>query len=792
MKQPPRILLIALVSALGGLVFLANNFSGNNWLFDSLHAIPAESQGLLPIANALGKDLMLDVSPQLHPSVLVGEAANGIKFLHWIDQEIHCEDCLRLEIPDTGEKIGAAFSNEVGYNFEEAKKITFFAMVEEEGIDVQFKAVGNDKEETGTNVNGSADTLFKNQEFALTSQNVTLNQTWSYFEMSLDEVQPELNNVKYPFALEVTQGNGAPIFLYIKGIMYSSEPVDARYLLPASSVGNVTASALSNATTTTLNVTLSDNSTEPIHAPATVEFGASVSNGQEPYSIDWDFGDGAKEVDAGSNITHTFATPGLYNVTANVMDSLNNTGSANTMLDITENETQGSISTNPQNMTNTTSTSPNAAENNQTEQTGDNSTNNSNSTTPTPATEDEETPDLNDEDTSTADGSNTESEPEANNNSTDTETNGLGSAAAAAAPTEPNSPPVADAGNDLLGKPNQKVILDASKSSDPDSGDNIESYQWEQESGPSAKINDKSSTTPIVTLPNVDEDSRIVFSLKVNDGTVDSQDQDTVSIFVDHVDQLANDVQVKVLKPVNSKTTDWIAAGDCNNQGEVNCLSDGSDLTFVTAGTENVDNINLYAFEAFSPEGTPVDENNNDNNLVIDRVTAEITAKKTGNTGYASFAVDDPQKEEHYFTPSLSIGSGSFQKYNFVWEVNPVNGEGWTQDSLNSLIAGFKYDGGQSGVQISELQLTISYHLLPEPTPPAEVSTPQESADAVANDDSGGDDENSTGDVQDTGNEGGATEDEAQQQEEPTTESNGSNSTSAADADEEGGGNESE
>ena len=81
-----------------------------------------------------------------------------------------------------------------------------------------------------------------------------------------------------------------------------------------------------------------------------------------------------------------------------------------------------------------------------------------------------------------------------------------------------NSPPIANAGNDLVGKPKEQVILDASKSSDPDAGDIIESYQWEQESGPTAKINDKGSPTPILTLPDVDKDSTLVFSLTVNDG----------------------------------------------------------------------------------------------------------------------------------------------------------------------------------------------------------------------------------------------------------------------------------
>ena len=107
------------------------------------------------------------------------------------------------------------------------------------------------------------------------------------------------------------------------------------------------------ATTTALNITLRDNATETINAPATVEFNATVSNGQEPYSFDWDFKDGAKEADNDGNIIHTFATPGLYNVTVNVVDSVNNTGSASTVLDVADQivEDQPAISSGEDNST---------------------------------------------------------------------------------------------------------------------------------------------------------------------------------------------------------------------------------------------------------------------------------------------------------------------------------------------------------------------------------------------------------------------------------------------------------
>jgi hypothetical protein len=796
MQRPPSILVLALVSAITGLVFLANSFtSNNNGLISSISNPLDDSQGLLPIANALKKDLMLDVSPQLHPSTVVGQSAKQIKFQHWIDNEIHCEDCLRLEIPNNGQKAGAAFSSDGAvYNFESAKKIRFYVMGEEAGAKVNFKAVGNDKAKTigGNAVNNNSSNnkrgavnndLFKDQEFALSSQNVTLNQTWGYHEMGLEGAQQKLSNVKYPFALEVEQGKGkTTTIIYVKGIEYSDEPVQDQYALEPSS-SNTTASTLAmtaaTTTTTALNVSLIDNATETVNAPATVEFNATVSNGQEPYSFDWDFKDGAREADNDGNIMHTFATPGLYNVTANVVDSMNNTGSASTLVDVAENQivedqpaiasaednsTQDSQGADVANIDNTTQALTDA----------DNETqgadvSNGNSTT---TTADEEPSGLIEGTNADDDGSTNDTETNNTNTGTgiDTQSNSVAN----------NSPPIANAGNDLIGKPNGQVILDASKSSDADAGGTIVSYQWEQKSGPTAEINDQASPTPIVTLPNVDEDSTIVFSLTVNDGRIDSEEEDTVSIFVDYVDELANDVQQRVLKPADITASEWILSSDCEGQSGAECLSDGSDATFVAAGTdEGIGSVNLYSFGEFSEQeegaAAPIDPNS----IVIYRVVAEITAKKIGNTGYVSFAVDEPRDQEHYFTPSLSIGSSSFQKYNYVWDTNPVTGEKWTYDSLNSLVAGFKYDGGQSGVQTSEIQLIVSYQLpapvsapvtepapITEPAPSNDQDTTGDASDNGANEQEEND-ENGTNDVQDT------------EQDEPAIEADSTNDNTA-------------
>jgi PKD domain len=767
MEWPSPLLIIALISAIGGVVFLATTVSGNNnWFMDRISS-PTVYPGLLPIANAIGKDLMLDVSPQLHPSVFVGESANQIEFQHWLDAEIHCEDCLRLDMPNTGNKIGAAFSSTANYNFEEATKVSFYVMAGEEGGETfSFRAVGNDRD-NGTSTNTTANDLFSNQEFALTSQNVTLNQSWNYFEMSLDGVQEKLTSVKYPFAFELEQARGD--IIYIKGITYSNEPILDRYLLEAAPLENLTASMMAITTAPTnateLDVTLSDNATETINAPATVEFNASVANGEEPYSFDWDFKDGAMETDTDGNIAHTFATPGLYNVTVNVVDSLNNTGLANTLVDIAEdqpidnqsaidledNSTQESQpTTGALNITNTTSPATDTDDDNEIEEdtAAEDSTGNASLAD---AAEDEELLD-------SAEDANTDDNGLVNDTDSNNNTN-TGTAIDMEEENSDanNSPPVGNAGNDLVGVPNGQVILDASRSSDPDAGDTILSYQWEQESGPTAQINDQASPTPIVTLPDIEEDSTIVFSLTVNDGSLDSEEEDTVSIFVDYTDQLASNVQQRIIKPSEIIASQWTPSGGC--EGNIECLSDGSHATFVAAGTENTDSVNLYSFGEFSGEGTVTDPNS----LVIERVVAEMYAKKSGNTGYVSFAVDDPTEGEHYFTPGISIGSNSFQKYYQVWDTNPVTGEGWTYDSLNSLVAGFKYDGGQSGVEISELQLVVSYNL-----PETEAMDPSTEADpassnetdsaeqtngggaAAPEDEEEQNDENATNDVEDT------------------------------------------
>ena len=94
-------------------------------------------------------------------------------------------------------------------------------------------------------------------------------------------------------------------------------------------------------------------------------------------------------------------------------------------------------------------------------------------------------------------------------------------------PEPENNAPVAEAGPDQSVDAGAAVSLDGSVSSDPDRDDLT--YVWTQTSGPSVTLSGASSAAPRFTAPN--EDATLVFSLTVNDGTVDSA-ADTVAITV--------------------------------------------------------------------------------------------------------------------------------------------------------------------------------------------------------------------------------------------------------------------
>ena len=62
-----------------------------------------------------------------------------------------------------------------------------------------------------------------------------------------------------------------------------------------------------------------------------LHFSAEATDGFEPYTYTWDFGDG--EIKAGKSVTHTYDEPGVYLVTVNVKDSRPNGADTETIIE---------------------------------------------------------------------------------------------------------------------------------------------------------------------------------------------------------------------------------------------------------------------------------------------------------------------------------------------------------------------------------------------------------------------------------------------------------------------------
>ena len=98
--------------------------------------------------------------------------------------------------------------------------------------------------------------------------------------------------------------------------------------------------------------------------------------------------------------------------------------------------------------------------------------------------------------------------------------------------TGANDAPTANAGPDQPAViSGATVTLDGSGSSDPDTGDTIDTYTWMQTGGTTVTLSDNNIAMPTFTAPTVTTATTMTFTLVVNDGTADSP-ADTVDIIV--------------------------------------------------------------------------------------------------------------------------------------------------------------------------------------------------------------------------------------------------------------------
>ncbi|RLM95293.1 CARDB domain-containing protein [Haloarcula sp. Atlit-7R] len=92
-----------------------------------------------------------------------------------------------------------------------------------------------------------------------------------------------------------------------------------------------------------------------------------------------------------------------------------------------------------------------------------------------------------------------------------------------------NSPPTADAGDDVTVESGATVALDATGSTDDDGS--VVSYEWTQTGGPTGALSDAATATPTVTAPDIESTTTLTYEVTVTDdsGTTDT---DAVSVTV--------------------------------------------------------------------------------------------------------------------------------------------------------------------------------------------------------------------------------------------------------------------
>ena len=123
-----------------------------------------------------------------------------------------------------------------------------------------------------------------------------------------------------------------------------------------------------------------------------------------------------------------------------------------------------------------------------------------------------------------------------------------------------NTPPVANAGTDLIVRVGEIVTLNGTQSSDPDH--DLMTFNWEQTAGPAVEIINADSLSPSFVAPASKQPLK--FALTVNDGQIDSEAA-TVAITVSNRVPTANAGKTIIAKRGSTVSLDGGASVDPDN-----------------------------------------------------------------------------------------------------------------------------------------------------------------------------------------------------------------------------------
>jgi PKD repeat protein len=307
----PVVLAVSLVAVLAGSLMLIGVFS-----FDS---IILSKENDYHVQEAGAQALPFEVRDRFSEKKLAGDANNIRVNEDFIDPENHCEFCTVVDYrPGPQGVAGFAYENDAGLDLTGATKVRFWIMGEEGNEKIKFKIAGKSLDNMqDRRPNRPTNSIFESENFALTTEEVTLADEWKRYEVDLSGLS--LDDITHPFGFELSKGNGAQKqVIYIKGLVFDNEPVKEEYALATVQDDEVIMQQ-------PLRAEIISNGTEDA-APATFEFEANATGGIGPYAISWNFGNGSEESNE-ETVLHTFEKAGSYNVTLTITDTDNQTAS---------------------------------------------------------------------------------------------------------------------------------------------------------------------------------------------------------------------------------------------------------------------------------------------------------------------------------------------------------------------------------------------------------------------------------------------------------------------------------
>lgn len=238
----PALMIAMIFVALGASFLLIYSVNGLSPIVSAIFGsnnVPIVG-GFLQEGEASRLPYFVDVHDE--PKLKAGDASLGTPYFriypHWMDNfgERHCEECTMVEYLAAGPngQAAVAYQSDTLLDLTGAKRIKFFAMGEYGGEKVSFMAVGKDSK--WDSASEKAMGIFKDKQFGIATQKVTLKDTWTRFEISLDD--QEMSAIQYPFAFQidgdsVTHGK---VRLYLKNIVIDSEEPQAPIPTNATSI----------------------------------------------------------------------------------------------------------------------------------------------------------------------------------------------------------------------------------------------------------------------------------------------------------------------------------------------------------------------------------------------------------------------------------------------------------------------------------------------------------------------------------------------------------------------------